>query len=66
MLDKTEILMNLKKLNAINRNRILSGNMEYLKIYIYMKAFQNSAKIFKINSIDFLKFGFGNRMGFKI
>ena len=30
MLDKTEMLMNLKN-SAINGNRILSRNMEYLK-----------------------------------
>ena len=29
--DKTEMLMNLKKQNAINRNRILSRNIEYKK-----------------------------------
>ena len=30
-LDKTEMLMNLKKPNALSGNRILSRNIEYLK-----------------------------------
>ena len=49
-LDKTEMLMNLKKQNAINGNRILSRNIKYLEKKL--KAFQNIVAIFKINSID--------------
>ena len=53
-MDKTGFLMNSKKQNAINKNKILSRNAEYQqqkkKI---LKDFQNIVAIFKINSIDF-------------
>ena len=45
------MLMNLKKLNAINRNRILSRNIEYLKknpqklcVYVILYIKKNSSK----------------------
>ena len=43
-----------KKQDPINKNRILSRNMEYLKKSSKknLKAFQNIVIIFKINSID--------------
>ena len=60
LLDKTEMLMNLKKQNANNWNRILLRNIEYLKKTTTphptpekLKAFQNIVAILKINSIDF-------------
>ena len=53
-MDKTNLLMDLIKQNAINGNRILSRNMEYFydKRKIKLNAFQNIVAIFKINSID--------------